>query len=61
MDFVFPGQAINFTEALKLELGSDVATDNSEAHGNSIIHRDATRVSLTCRVVKKVHKNLIKL
>ncbi|KAL3850352.1 hypothetical protein ACJIZ3_012234 [Penstemon smallii] len=44
-------EAVNFTDGLK----------NGEDGGDTVIHRTTTRVSLTCRVVKKVHKNLIKL
>ncbi|XP_073156488.1 alkylated DNA repair protein ALKBH6 homolog isoform X2 [Henckelia pumila] len=40
---------------LKLVSGS------SEDGGGSIIHRTGTRISLTCRVVLKVHKSFVKL
>ncbi|KAL0390420.1 UNVERIFIED_CONTAM: Alpha-ketoglutarate-dependent dioxygenase alkB6 [Sesamum calycinum] len=58
-------EAVNVTNSLKSEaqLADMVSGLNidGEAGDDNVIHRTATRVSLTCRVVTKVHKHLIKL
>ncbi|XP_010434292.1 PREDICTED: uncharacterized protein LOC104718279 [Camelina sativa] len=46
-------QVVNEAEAL--------AYSNSRKDADKILHRDQTRVSLTCRLVPKVHKNLFRL
>ncbi|XP_075491288.1 alkylated DNA repair protein ALKBH6 homolog isoform X3 [Primulina tabacum] len=38
-----------------------IVSSSSEYGGGTIIHRTGTRISLTCRVVLKVHKTLAKL
>ncbi|KAL0460544.1 UNVERIFIED_CONTAM: Alpha-ketoglutarate-dependent dioxygenase alkB6 [Sesamum latifolium] len=58
-------EAVNVTTSLKSELQlahmiSGLKIDE-EAGDDNVIHRTGTRVSLTCRVVTKVHKHLIKL
>ncbi|KAL7081604.1 hypothetical protein ACP275_14G049700 [Erythranthe tilingii] len=45
-------EAVNVTNGLKVD---------GETGGDTVINRTGTRVSLTCRVVTKVRKNLIKL
>lgn len=60
-------EAVNVANSMKSHerakpvLGSKVATDDNETGGDTVIHRTSRRISLTCRVVMKVHKNLIKL
>ncbi|KAI3461924.1 hypothetical protein Pfo_018587 [Paulownia fortunei] len=52
-------EAVNVTNGQGQTLsGSKV---DGEAGGDTVIHRTSTRVSLTCRLVTKVHKHLIKL
>ncbi|CAN6986463.1 unnamed protein product [Brassica rapa subsp. trilocularis] len=48
-------QVVNETEALAYSSG-----DSRKDGDNKILHRDQTRVSLTCRLVPKVHKNLFR-
>ncbi|CAE6186056.1 unnamed protein product [Arabidopsis arenosa] len=48
-------QVVNEAEALAYSNEEDPRKD-----GDKILHRDQTRVSLTCRLVPKVHKNLFK-
>ncbi|KAF3532153.1 hypothetical protein DY000_02037571 [Brassica cretica] len=48
-------QVINEAEALSYSENS-----SGEDGDNKILHRDQTRVSLTCRLVPKVHKNLFR-
>ncbi|CAH8275951.1 unnamed protein product [Arabidopsis lyrata] len=48
-------QVVNEAEALAYSNEEDSRKD-----GDKILHRDQTRVSLTCRLVPKVHKNLFK-
>lgn len=38
-----------------------IVSGSREDGGGNIIHRTGTRISLTCRVVKKVHKKFVKL
>ncbi|XP_011089770.1 alpha-ketoglutarate-dependent dioxygenase alkB homolog 6 isoform X2 [Sesamum indicum] len=57
-------EAVNVTNCLKSEAQlahtiSGLKIDGEA--GDNVIHRTGTRVSLTCRVVTKVHKHLIKL
>lgn len=49
-------QVVNEAEALAYSSG-----DSRKDGDNKILHRDQTRVSLTCRLVPKVHKNLFRL
>ncbi|KAG7616710.1 putative oxoglutarate/iron-dependent dioxygenase, alpha-ketoglutarate-dependent dioxygenase AlkB [Arabidopsis thaliana] len=49
-------QVVNEAEALAYFNEQD-----SRKNGDKILHRDQTRVSLTCRLVPKVHKNLFRL
>ncbi|XP_057956199.1 uncharacterized protein LOC131149611 isoform X2 [Malania oleifera] len=59
-------EAVNVFEALqhdKIELpvsSSEEAADQSSIGGLKNIHRTTSRISLTCRLVLKVHKNLFK-
>ncbi|KAL6513677.1 hypothetical protein OROHE_019537 [Orobanche hederae] len=47
-----------YNEAVNI---TSVVNNNGESGcDDAVIHRTKTRVSLTCRIVKKVHKNLIK-
>ncbi|CAD5328522.1 unnamed protein product [Arabidopsis thaliana] len=48
-------QVVNEAEALAYSNEEDSRKD-----GDKIFHRDQTRVSLTCRLVPKVHKNLFR-
>ncbi|XP_073269090.1 alkylated DNA repair protein ALKBH6 homolog isoform X1 [Primulina huaijiensis] len=60
-------EAINVNNALlgdgQVPAISDlkIVSSSSEYGGGTIIHRTGTRISLTCRVVLKVHKSLVKL
>ncbi|CAA3014855.1 Hypothetical predicted protein [Olea europaea subsp. europaea] len=60
-------EAVNVASSMKSHeqakpvSGLKPATDDIETGGDTVIHRTSRRVSLTCRVVMKVHKNLIKL
>ncbi|CAH8345847.1 unnamed protein product [Eruca vesicaria subsp. sativa] len=47
-------QVVNEAEA------SAYSNGDSSKDGDKILHRDQTRVSLTCRLVPKVHKNLFR-
>ncbi|XP_024005565.1 alpha-ketoglutarate-dependent dioxygenase alkB homolog 6 isoform X2 [Eutrema salsugineum] len=51
-------QVVNEAEALAY---SENSSEESRKSGDKILHRDQTRVSLTCRLVPKVHKNLFRL
>jgi len=53
---LFHVQVVNEAEALAYFNEQD-----SRKNGDKILHRDQTRVSLTCRLVPKVHKNLFRL
>lgn len=57
-------QAVNVTDGLKSDGRAQPVSGlkiYKEGGGDTAIHRTATRVSLTCRVVTRVHKHLIKL
>ncbi|XP_058107699.1 uncharacterized protein LOC131251167 isoform X2 [Magnolia sinica] len=58
-------EVVNVAEALKYQeqissMSSEQAARTNIAEQHSAIHRTTTRVSLTCRLVLKVHKNLFK-
>ncbi|KAD5803547.1 hypothetical protein E3N88_14907 [Mikania micrantha] len=50
------GEAVNATEVERHQSLNETHDDDSE----KAIHRSSTRVSLTCRVVSKVHRNLFR-
>ncbi|CAH2078446.1 unnamed protein product [Thlaspi arvense] len=50
-------QVVNEAEAFAY---SENSSEDSRTDGDKILHRDQTRVSLTCRLVPKVHKNLFR-
>ncbi|KAG8371785.1 hypothetical protein BUALT_Bualt13G0124300 [Buddleja alternifolia] len=57
-------EAVNVTDGLKSDGRAQPVSGLKiyrEGGGETAIHRTATRVSLTCRVVTRVHKHLIKL
>ncbi|KAL2470053.1 oxidoreductase [Abeliophyllum distichum] len=60
-------EAVNVANSMKSHgqaqptSGLKKASDDIETGGDTVIHRTGRRISLTCRVVMKVHKNLIKL
>ncbi|XP_010529330.1 PREDICTED: alpha-ketoglutarate-dependent dioxygenase alkB homolog 6 isoform X2 [Tarenaya hassleriana] len=51
--------AVNEAKALS-ESNMEKLTEEDSNGGDKILHRDQTRVSLTCRLVPKVHKNLFR-
>ncbi|CAN8274396.1 unnamed protein product [Cochlearia groenlandica] len=54
-------QVVNEAEALALSANnSENCNEDSRKDGDKFLHRDKTRVSLTCRLVPKVHKNLFR-
>lgn len=74
--FCVLSQAINLTETLKQsgviinqpgsglgkanEVNSSEEEEIGDSSSGSSVHRSRNRISLTCRVVTKVHKNLFK-
>ena len=62
----FAVQAVNEIEALKhsvqdqQQFGSDVGSEEMRIQEFKTIHRNTNRISLTCRLVLKVHKKLFK-
>ncbi|KAL8262919.1 hypothetical protein R6Q59_024268 [Mikania micrantha] len=50
------GEAVNATEVARHQSLNETHDEDSE----KAIHRSSTRVSLTCRVVSKVHRNLFR-
>lgn len=58
---VFLVQVVNEAEALAFSAtNSENCNEDSRKDSDKILHRDQTRVSLTCRLVPKVHKNLFR-
>ena len=62
----FAVQAVNEIEALKhsvqdqQQFGSDIGSEEMRTQEFKTIHRNTNRISLTCRLVLKVHKKLFK-
>lgn len=57
---------LHFVQALNVINGPNPGTlaglrIDREAGAEKVIHRTSTRLSLTCRLVTKVHKHLIKI
>ncbi|VVB12294.1 unnamed protein product [Arabis nemorensis] len=54
-------KVVNEAEALALSTtNSENSNEDSRKDNDKILNRDQTRVSLTCRLVPKVHKNLFR-
>lgn len=55
-------QAVNATNGPSHDAGTLTGLKNDgEDGGDKVIHRTTRRISLTCRLVTKVHKHLIKI